>query len=557
MAPRIAFPILATVLVIAFGAVVFLLTESGSPISSPTAASPNEWGTPPRNVDVEPVQQPVGGSERALAGPDAPEQPAASTEDDSESARPELRAIVLTGTVRDPQGSSLGREVDGLSLTNDSGAVRRASCEMGSYFFEAIEPGEYVLWCFARGYQPAERRITLRSEESVHHEDFVLEPSWMITVRIVTAEGEDLRSLLYEQRIAPLLQLSVIATREAPGERLPTSFALERTQESLGRSRNFWAAGEQRDDRIEILSDPPVHVSVVLRDIVLATQRVDVPVEEITFVIDLDRIRGLLSGLVLRVTDADTGAPATDAWVMLLTSQSVEAAIHPDADGLVSYESRVPGLYEVQVNSKEHAPQLRSVALLPGHVADLGTISLHKGFALRGRCLDVEGHPRKVEGTLEPREIDTRWSDLGPAVVFQLPVKEDGSFHIPRLMPARYVVLVRSESPSEPTESDGSWIAAPVLVDLREGPVKDLAIVLHRPVLLLLRPVGMEAAGLEVDVITPDGLSCWESEFSSAAPQRLELAPGTYTLRIFRDRRVIREQPFTLGSIPLTLDITP
>jgi hypothetical protein len=295
-----------------------------------------------------------------------------------------------------------------------------------------------------------------------------------------------------------------------------------------------------------------------MRDIVLATQRVDTPVEEVTFTIGLDQLKSLLAGLTFRVLDGDTEAPATEAWVSLRTAQSMERAIHPDADGRVNFENRVPGLYEADVFMHDRVFQSVSAELQPGRVLDLGKILLAHGVAIRGRCVDSQGIARKVVPGL------TQLAD--PSVFPREPANmifigdadgDDGRFWVKNLPAGRYLVQITDPGQSFHMEVEKGWMIVPTVVDTRQGPVEDLVLVVHRPSALVLRSISDAVDGMVYEALTLDGVSAAKGSIRGSAAEKVELAPGPYTLRLTRSGALVREVPFTLGADTLTLAVQP
>jgi len=463
----------------------------------------------------------------------------------------------VRGVVTDSNGKSAAAQEDVVSLTSASGEHQSTGIEDGRYAFSGLKPGQYVLGCSIRGFEDAERRITLRTEEPMHREDFILSRAWMITVRILTPEGEDLRTRLHEDALAPLLQLSILSTVGPPGDTMSPAFSLDRSGEGVSRSKTWWRADEERDDRIQVLTDPPIYISIVVRDHLLATQRVEDRVEEVTFTIELQRLRDLLAGFTARLVDGETGEPATSAGVVLFTSQSTESAVHPDSQGIVRYADRVPGLYEVHVHMIGRAPETRTVDLQPGRVSDLGTITLRRGVPIRGRCIDEEGHPTKVAVTLLPLAEGAFAEGRSVNFSYAVNVDERGLFSITNVPAGRYLIQIPCPPASMLGKAELGWTAEPIPIDTRDGPVEHLVIVVHRPVALLLRPTSPEVAGIRYDVITTDGYSYCAGEFVGSGPERLDLAPGNYTLRLLRTHETIRDIQFVVGSSPSAIEVFP
>jgi hypothetical protein len=190
--------------------------------------------------------------------PDPSRAPAATNASDQKpQGDPEIPAhasgsIQLTGAVTDSRGQAIGGKDGGIGLTNAAGDFRSTAIENGRYSIEGLAQGQYVLGCGLRGFESSERTVTLHADEVVHREDFALSNAWMIAVHILTPEGEDLRTRLQQESVGRGLQLTVLSTAEPPGDHLPPSFNVERSGEGVSTSKTWWAAGEERDDRIQV-----------------------------------------------------------------------------------------------------------------------------------------------------------------------------------------------------------------------------------------------------------------------------------------------------------------
>jgi hypothetical protein len=548
VAGRSTLSVLIAILVVAVAVLAWRLASGGRPDvesvkrgESSVLASESPRGLSQVESTVEP---------RSVASETAePVEPIGAT------SRPSL--VHLFGSLKNRAGELVHDSHAGVLLTDAMGENRRCEVEKGLYSFDNLPVGDYVLDAGSWGFREVRRTIRLEAGDTERHEDLVFDPAWMLRVKIETPDGEDLRDLLHDQPMAPMLQLAVVATIEAPGERFAASYDMERSGYGVGACQFLWSPEEKRDDRIQISADPPVHVSVAMRDIVLATQRVDTMVEEVTFTIGLDRLRSLLAGLTFRVLDGDTEAPATEASVSLTTAQSTEGGIRPDAEGRVTYEGRVPGLYEANILMKDRVYETVTAELQPGRVTDLGIIRLTRGVEIRGRCIDAKGQPHKVAPGLR-RIADRTDAPREPQTILIGEVAdEDGRFTIKHLPAGRYQVQITDPVESFGMEVEKGWVIVPTVVDTRHGPVDDLVLVVHRPSTLVLRSVSDAVDGMTYEVLTLDGFSAAKEFIRGSAAEKVELAPGPYTLRLTRSGSLVREVPFTLGVDTLTLTVQP
>jgi hypothetical protein len=513
--------------------------EAGEAGEGRTNAAPSEGNA--REPEARPtVEASVADSRRSPVAVESAPQPIARPVEDP-------GGLTIRGFVRDSRGQSLRHSPSAVALIDESGERRVSTIANDRYTFDGLQPGTYSLGCRVPGYEYVERSISLAAGDPVHEEDFALDAVWSLLVRIVTPEGEDVRSLLEKESFSGYAGPATFVTIDPPGERVPPGF--EKDGSVLQRPMS----GGELHDRVRLQLDPPLYVSVVLGESVLATQHVEDRVDELTFVLELDRFRRSLAGLVVRIVDGGTGMPAANANVNLSTEDIMQAGVTPDGQGFVRFEDRLPGRYELWARSKGLAPERRIVDLSPGQTTDLGTITLNQGVPIRGICVDADGIPRQVPAGLRPA---TDSASLVNAV-FSLSVKADGRFSLASLAAGRYMTWVMpSPLPGSGSMGESGWDTSPILVNTSAGPVEDLRIVLSRPVPVTLRPTA-GTVGLLYSVVTSEGLVYRDGSLSESPPQRIELAPGTYKLRLMRRREVVRELPFTVAKDPVILDVSP
>jgi hypothetical protein len=468
-----------------------------------------------------------------------------------------LQGIHLTGSVTASSGATVSGRDPQVELTDDSGEHHQVRIENGRYDFVGLGPGEYVLGCSIRGFDALSRPIALRAEELVREEDLVLEPAWLITVHVVTPDGQDLGVAVQKKGGPDVLLYSILSTVQRPANPLPPLTEIDRSLEGVSRNISKWKQGRVREDRLQILVEPPIYVSVVIDNQVLATQRVDVRIKEMTFTIDLERVVGLLSGLTVRIQDGETGEPATDALVILKTETSSEVGLKPDAEGIVRLMDRIPGNYELRASMKGRATERRSAQLESGKTTDLGTITLTTGTLIEGQCVDPDGTPRRVAAALIPLRAsgsgDLEMWDSG----YPLPMDEQGHFAVSNLSSDRYVVRIPDWISGQDYEGyDQNWTCPSVLVDTRRRPARNVVVVVQRPVPVVIRPRPREPDGTRFRILTPERLPCEFGVFQGSAPEHVDLAAGAYLLSLTRTGQGSRESPFIVGPAPVSLDLS-
>ena len=504
-------------------------------------------GTPDA-PSVRPSRIPDSSRETEIEG-DAPGSTRAAATVPEPQPEASIQGIRLFGSVTGSDGRPFSHPETVLGLVSATGNRRSASIEHGEYAFDRAEPGVYRLQFRKPGFRHLDLEITIRDGEEAHRQDVRIENAWTIRVHILTPSGEDFRSEIAKAELGPFVRPTILVTTESPPERLERTLTLDRGNDGVGLAVASYQF--ERDDRVFVQADPPVFVSVLLRDQVLATQCVQDPVEDLTFVLEVSRFVALLGGITVRLVNGETGLPGIEGGVFLVTNDSMESWVRPDEQGVVGFQNRVPGLYEVHARLKGFALEVRTVEVPPGVTVDLGTITFGKGCPVRGRCVDREGKPRRVPANLVPLS-ESEASTFG----WLVRIDDEGHFGIANLPCGRYALRVTSGSPGSTDAAEVGWSAVPLLVDTRSHPAEDLVLVVQRPSAVTLRPVGI-ADGLRFEVRTSEGVSCEKGLFEGSMPQHVELAPGLYSLRLLRGSETLREVPFTVGDDPLVVEVNP
>lgn len=496
------------------------------------------------NVVPQPRAERVAASKAADLPPSTPR---------ADSTSPAPAPIHLHGTVVEPGNLPPVPDIE-LVLVDRDGHRTTSAAEDGQYAFDSLAPGEYALEATAPGYLPQQRTITLRSEEPDRREDFRIEASWRVAVRVVTPDGEDLLERLARENIAAGPWISVVATRNPPGEALPEKGNPTTGAREVGRVLFLSGPSLGKAKPLDIWEDAPVWVSVAVREFVLTTQRVDTRVTELELIVDVEKIRSLLGGLTFVVLDDDTGAPTTEAWAALSTPNVVEGANRPDVHGRVTFKDRLPGRYRIRVSMPGHVYTTLDVDIAPARVTDLGTIRLAHGVLIRGRCVDENGQRQDVLPALEDRSADL---GSGSDRTIFVSSADPAGFRFRGLPGERYTVVRKAPNLHGRPRSEQDWIFLPSVVDTRNGPIEDLVLVVYRPVSFVLHPTSEGVDGIDYQVTTPEGLEASAGRLRGSAPERVELAPGEYRLRLSRDGKPLRETPFTLGHESSRIDVDP
>jgi hypothetical protein len=249
------------------------------------------------------------------------------------------RTIVLYGYVRTADGTPLPTEPASINVVDATGkAVQAAASAEGAYSISGLLPGRYHVTASAQPNATAEASVDLVLAETPKRYDVALVAKSSLLVRVVDRAGQPLKKAW----------LGAVATREAPGE-----WVEETPNEDLfglGRFRSRELEGSTIQEgclgRLDLESAPPVFVSLLHNQRVIATQRVEAGQQEVSFVIDADS--KLLAKGTIRIRFLDqAGAEVPKLWATLTSGSSTRMA-NPKSGAFV-WPGLEPGWYRIQV----------------------------------------------------------------------------------------------------------------------------------------------------------------------------------------------------------------
>jgi hypothetical protein len=536
---------LAILAVLVIAAVVIVVWRTPLATTGPASADVEAVSTRPQRIalsteapalhpDVAPTELSVSGESR-------------ETRQDEEASQWKVR-VDLTVHVTTPTGSLDERLRDQVRsrLFDRYGNHQQSRIRNDECSFPGLWPGKVIFTFLAPGYRPVERWITLRADEPTHREEVVLEPAWSLTVHLLTTDLRDLPSELYEiqgRRIQLIHPLQIVVSVDPPGQ--PT--------EMKHVMKNEWILSAHSGDlKLDLLDDPPVHASVFLGSQLLATQRLDTRVQEVTFTIAEDQLRSSLSGLTCQLVDQYTHGPIEGVKAMLVSSRGVHVVIPSDSQGVVRFPPQAPGVYRLDLEWEDRFLSSYTVQLEAGKTTDLGTISLSSGVEISGRFSDGDEKPdRAWSAYLVADDLECGVPNLlGP--VRQIHVSLGGRFKTWGFAAGCYVLGAYSYEPL-PEERVGRifGVAKRVVIDTRSGSVRDLEIRMEDPVHLSVRPTFPDFEDYEFVLRSSDGLRCGGG-FGGCGGY---LTPGSYVLTLVRGREVLIKIPFTAGSGSFVLDV--
>jgi hypothetical protein len=459
----------------------------------------------------------------------------ANAERDATPTRP-VEHVLVTGALLGAEGKSIDNE--SLQFEDSAGVLHAASVTSTKrYSIFGLKPGPHTITMWARGFRPVAQSFTIPDgNERVTH-DIQLVPALVLPTKFERLDGTPIEIKFGTWQEG----LGVVATRE----RVQRLFGVYgRTAFRFGCGLWYEQPSIKRDESIprgysgalEIVDDPPLYASCVLRDTVVQSVLVRGDEHDLVFKLDEDAMKALLGAVKMRVVEAETGAAIANASVTLEASNGGGGASgRADADGLAIVSGAAPGVWRMEITAKGHVDALRCVRVEPGKTNDVGTIELARPSSIHVRTLDAGGKPVSVHigistsrAGARPEEIDSRWS---------LQSDEDGRL-AHDFDPRNTLILV----------TDEKWAR-----EVRAASAAEIEIRLERGVQVTFRALDSGHGGARAVLIDPSGLPL-DVLYVADTAQHLRLRSGHYELRIYHDEDLVRTQPFDVGAEALAVE---
>jgi hypothetical protein len=492
----------------------------------------------PRGSDERPVE---------LATP-TPAAPGLSVPVEGAPARNELLSaaaltpsepsILLYGFVRPPPRRGALLSTPWIVLVDSFAETTRGQAsEDGAYSLAGLRPGRY--WLHAGSDQDGERRaiVDLDGTQAQVRFDIELAPRAELLVKVVDASGQP----------APLaLGLTAVATVQPPGRWLPEIVA---GNNPVGVGRFHYTITNGLDlppeylGRLRLDVAPPVFVSLVRFQRVVATAAVAEGATEVEFVIDSGSPLLGPTSLRCRLVARSTRAPLAGASASFVSYGLMGASA--DAEGVIRLAKCLPGWHVLRIQAKGYERGEFRLLAEAGIENDFGDLELEQEQWVAGVVVDEQG--LAVRSTLECEWIDPATRRVPLTIMHWLErTAADGSFRITGLSRGLYRLTLDREGP---------WGAAAWEVDTRQGPVEDLRLRVARGVPLVLHPSSAETPGLAVEIFDASGTSLVTRSRISPEPLAIQLAPGRYELEVRPAGQPAARKAFSIESAPVVIPI--
>jgi hypothetical protein len=513
------------------------------------------------------------------AGGDGSDPQRRSLAPPSDAPRPERpQATAPEFAIRGPVRDESGNPVRGCRVTlRDAASDPRLAPEFGSsgfgfYFLPLTRAGSFRIRCEADGFLTKEAPVEVSESTPQPTVDFTLAAAIRIAIRFVTPSGERITAMGIPGFTRG--SLAAVATRDRPGATVSreelrgesdgVAGILQRFGRSrVHRARDLPVADPPRDDSdsrddpthdcvLELHEKPPVYVSAVLGNVVLASESLAASVEALDLVVDLDRARTRLASLTVRILDAETGVPMAGVPVRtgpIGKALDVFGSACTSEAGVAVIAGLVQGLHAVYVNERDddHEHWKGRVTLEPGSTLDLGTLLLTRSASVSGEVLGEDGTPIRSFDLGVLRHID-RQSAFAFGIDWAGPSKGlHGELSVSGLGRGRHRLVVSNEA----------WALSDTVVDTSQGSVEDVRIVLKKGTLVRLVAANGRDRSLSAGIARDDGLDLTRVDLRTGM-RTIRLVPGQYLAHLYDEMQgLLATTPFFVGDAAIDVSFGP
>jgi hypothetical protein len=414
-------------------------------------------------------------------------------------------------------------------VASSSGDARELDVDAeGGFEFGDLKPDHWTLFATAPGFLSRRTAFDVGREEKEKRLDVTLEPSPNLKVKLVTPDGDDLiQAVALDPKLTATFIPVPFAMRDAPGPRI-ADLGDAPAQAFASAS---WRHREGSDDKsagdesgVLRLSDPlPLHVGVSVRGVVLEERLVANGTEEVVFVVPLDRIRALVSGVSVRVVSARDGLPIAGAQVSV---EGVEATAS-DAQGEVDLSNVPPGSHQITFEAEGLERRAEWIEVQPGRKNDLGVRELGAATKIAGRVVDENGAP--VQVSLQLRPLDATAAGHALPSTDEAASDGEGRFVFEQSGRRKYLLSVEGDD----------WAAPVQTIDVGDGAVPEIVVhAAHSMELKLTFPIE-PPPGANYVVDTADGIPVCVQPADGWQPLSVRLGIGDYRARIVAGGRTL------------------
>jgi len=489
---------------------------------------------PPRDVEAAatvartPTVQPEAAAvEASTAAPDsatpAPSEPAPTKD-------PVPSSAMLFGTMSMASGDVVSN--GHCWLYRDGVSVGSYSLRAGTYVFVGLQLGEYRLRTRIDDQLPMDRIVLVDRAQT--RLDITLDERWLLSVNAVTPDGEPLLpAVLKEMGGFQLRGLTAVAFEQPLTKDLPPS-NLAKVSAGVGtfRSQSFPPRGKALPKQtVGMLALPPgrpLHVTLLMRNVMVAQQQVTPGQEEVEFVLGPSEFLAKTATVSLRVVD-ESGKPIADANVALNDAQTGGGGRKTDEAGRITLTNLLPGSLDLEVRvPKRTAPPVQ-INVPASAKLDLGDVMVRPGVPLE---FDLSNFGQG-KGSVRFNLLDPPGGWTADSSYMST---QDGSSRTYHVYPGRYGFVASGPNGVAVLEVNAHIAPGePIRFDLRSG----------TPLRIDYK---LGSGWARVELSTPAGVIVRRREVTGSSQESVRLPPGIYVALITDESGKETRREITLGA---------
>jgi len=417
--------------------------------------------------------------------------------------------VTLSGFVLPAPGTESDPSSTWVSLTDRLGKSRRSKVNSeGDYSFLHVEPGRFWIRAESDLGGMARRVIDLDLAAGDRRLDLQLGSSLDITIEVVDLVGRPIRSS----------HLFAVATSEEPGDWLADDTHAKQSWQS----NDFGATSSPAPvlGRVRLAIRPPIFVSLVNYQRVIASQRVEPGQTKVRFVLDPTAPELQNGRLRLRLIDGQTRQPLAGIFVSMTYGVGSCTCPPTSVDGIFTMPC-VPGVLDLRVPSMEYESAELQVRIEPGVETDLGDITLGPAISISGMVLDDQGQGRETLITYDMLDPITRAPGY-QGIQWAVKSSADGSFQVTAIAHRIYRLRVRDEA----------FALQSMDVDARSGSVENVIMRVARGEPLIVSSDDRWPL-VRFDVLDESGVLVISNRpLYGPEPEKILLTPGLYEVEV-------------------------
>jgi hypothetical protein len=442
----------------------------------------------------------------------------------------ELIRTVAYGKVTGSRGDPIAKAR--ITVHTLTGETRTTTSQAdGSFALAGLNAGPADLDVVADHHVTKHQDLTI-TDGPFQPLDVSLASSWRLQVAVVTPSGEPIETWL-RQRVKPRFSTEdfhVVATREPPGAML----AVRGNPAILAESRR---SESDEGTALDLDATPPLHVSAVLGERVLATQPVKGPLDSITLVgpaeIETARVK-------MRIVDGATGEPLDpDAVVMMTNSFQLTRGtklVERESDGTLVVPNVLFGRRSLMITLAGYAGFQGEVDV-EQPALDLGVIALSRPRTIQVRLLDGG---RAVSAALRVRDLDLE--ARSPPLRSRSSTQQSGDGYRVSCGAGRQLVVIK----------DPSYALQGVIADTTQSDAK-IEIPLERGTPVTIRH--REENGVALDLLDDQGIVLATETLHAGESAHLRLLPGTHRVVVRAPGKDARSESIVVATTPSVITL--